>query len=158
MLFRSVRWGAPSIFFTRWLITGLGPWVNLSSGVASYPWLKFAFWDVLGELVWVAAYVTLGRLFSDRIQDLADLVGNVGYLLLGLVVAVASGYALLREFRRAAARADPGQNDQHRRLSEYSHLFLVLPVEPVAVSPTSAARNRNELTATASRARQRQTL
>ncbi|MGE3855445.1 MAG: DedA family protein [Dehalococcoidia bacterium] len=99
------RWGAPGVFFTRWLVTALGPWVNLSSGLAGFSYPKFLFWDVLGEVVWVAAYVTLGRLFSDRIQDLADLVGSVGWLLLALIVAAASGYALVREFRRAAARA-----------------------------------------------------
>jgi membrane-associated protein len=101
----GAKWGAPSIFFTRWLVTALGPWVNLSSGLSGYPWPKFLFWDVLGEVVWVAAYVSLGRLFADRVQDLADIVGNLGWLLLALVIAAASGYALLREFRRAAARA-----------------------------------------------------
>lgn len=101
----SARWGAPGVFFTRWLVTALGPWVNLSSGVAGFPYPKFLFWDVLGEVVWVAAYVTLGRVFSDRIQDLADLIGSIGWLLLALIVAAASGYALVREFRRAAARA-----------------------------------------------------
>lgn len=100
----SARWGAPGIFFTRWLVTALGPWVNLSSGVAGYPWHKFLFWDVLGEVVWVGAYVTLGRLFSDQVQDLADILSNLGWLLLALVIAGVSGYALVREFMRAAAR------------------------------------------------------
>ncbi len=100
----STRWGAPGIFFTRWLVTALGPWVNLSSGVAGYPWHKFLFWDVLGEVVWVGAYVTLGRLFSDQVQDLADILSNLGWLLLALFIAAVSGAALVREFLRAAAR------------------------------------------------------
>ena len=99
------HWGAPGIFFTRWLVTALGPWVNLGSGVAVYPWPKFLFWDVVGEAVWVAAYVTLGQLFHDRVADLADLLGNIGWLLLALLLAVASGWALVHEFRRAARRA-----------------------------------------------------
>lgn len=101
----SARWGAPSIFFSRWLVTALGPWVNLSSGVAGYPYPRFLFWDVLGEVVWVAVYVTLGRLFHDRVQQLAEILGNLGWLLLALVIAAASGYALRREIRRAAGRA-----------------------------------------------------
>lgn len=101
----SARWGAPSIFFSRWLITALGPWVNLSSGVARYPYPRFLFWDVLGEAVWVAVYVSLGRLFHDRVQYLAEIVGSLGWLLLALVIAGASGYALRREFRRAAGHA-----------------------------------------------------
>ena len=100
----SARWGAPGIFFSRWLVTALGPWVNLSSGVAGYPWHKFLFWDVLGEVVWVGAYVTLGRLFSDQVQDLADILSNLGWLLLALFIAAVSGAALVREFLRAAAR------------------------------------------------------
>src|SRR5579863_5541601 len=26
---KARRWGGPGIFFTRWLVTALGPWVNL---------------------------------------------------------------------------------------------------------------------------------
>lgn len=74
----SARWGAPGIFFTRWLVTALGPWINLSSGVAAYSWPKFLVWDILGESIWVLAYVSLGRLFHDRIQDLADLLTSIG--------------------------------------------------------------------------------
>ncbi|MFA7248202.1 MAG: DedA family protein [Dehalococcoidia bacterium] len=101
----SARWGAPGIFFSRWLITALGPWVNLTSGLSGYPWLKFLFWDLVGEAVWVAAYVTLGRIFADRVQDLSDLLGSIGWLLLALVIAVASGAELAYQFRRAARRA-----------------------------------------------------
>ncbi len=97
----SARWGAPGIFFTRWLVTALGPWVNLSSGVAAYPWPRFLFWGVLGELVWVGAYVNLGRLFSNRVQDMADIIGNLGWGLLALALAVLSGWALVRELRKA---------------------------------------------------------
>lgn len=100
----SARWGAPGIFFSRWLVGGLGPWINLSSGVAAYPWRRFLFWDMLGEAVWVGVYVTLGRLFSDRVQDLADLLGSIGWLLLALAVAALSGWELARQFRRAARR------------------------------------------------------
>ena len=98
----TVRWGAPGIFFTRWLVTGLGPWVNVTSGVAGYPWLRFLVWDVLGEGVWVATYVTLGLLFSNRIADLAELLGSLSWLLLGLVLTIASGWELLRHLRISA--------------------------------------------------------
>ncbi len=29
------RWGGAGIFFSRWLVTPLGPWINLSSGMAA---------------------------------------------------------------------------------------------------------------------------
>src|SRR5579884_491200 len=46
------RWGAWSIFLTRWLITPLGPAVNLISGASEVPWLQFVVWDVFGEILW----------------------------------------------------------------------------------------------------------
>jgi len=101
------RWGAPGIFFSRWLITALGPWVNLSSGITAYSWPKFLIWDILGEAVWVTAYVSLGRLFHDRIEDLAELIGSIGWLLLALIILVVSGWELVRQLRHAAERANP---------------------------------------------------
>jgi len=62
------RWGGTGIFFSRWLVTPLGPWLNLTSGMAAYSWPRFVFWDVIGEVLWVVLYVMLGELFSDRVQ------------------------------------------------------------------------------------------
>ena len=73
----AARWGAAGIFLSRCVFGELAPWVNLSSGAAHYPWPRFVLWSVLGDAVWVGIYVTLGRLFSDRVQALADLVGSV---------------------------------------------------------------------------------
>ena len=61
--------------------------------------------------------MSLGRLFSDRVQDLADLAGNLGWLLLALVVAGASGYALLHELRR---HADATEADEEPDLASES--------------------------------------
>ena len=47
------RWGRSGVFISRWLVTALGPWVNLASGIAAYPWRRFLLWDVLGEVLWV---------------------------------------------------------------------------------------------------------
>jgi membrane-associated protein len=99
----TARWGAPSIFFSRWLVTALGPWVNLGSGVTHYAWPKFLLWDILGEVTWVTAYVALGILFSDQLHDVAQVVSNLGWLLLALLVAAGSGWELVRLERRARA-------------------------------------------------------
>ena len=96
----ALRWGAPGIFFSRWLVGALGPWINLSSGLTAYSWPRFLLWSAVGEMIWVGLYVSLGRVFSERVHDLAALAGNVGWLLLALIVAAASGYALLHELRR----------------------------------------------------------
>jgi len=93
------RWGGVGVFLSRWLLTPLGPWVNLTSGIAGYSWPRFLFWDVLGEALWVVLYVGLGKLFSDRVSALADLLGNLTWVIVGVLAAAILGWKLLRYFR-----------------------------------------------------------
>lgn len=93
------RWGGAGIFFTRWLVTPLGPWLNLTSGIANYPWGAFLIWDVLGETLWVVIYVLLGKFFSGRVQALLDILGNLSWVIVGLIAAVILTWQLLRSLR-----------------------------------------------------------
>jgi membrane-associated protein len=102
----SKRWGGAGIFFSRWLITELGPWLNVTSGVAAYPWRKFLLWDVLGEILWVVVYVLLGYFFSDRVQVLAELLGNLAWALLAFIVAAFLGWKVFRYLRPLKTAAD----------------------------------------------------
>ena len=99
----SKKWGGPGIFFSRWLITELGPWLNVTSGIAGYPWRRFIFWDVLGEVLWVVLYVMLGYIFSDRVQYIAEILGNLAWAILALIVAIILGWKLFRYFRPAVS-------------------------------------------------------
>jgi hypothetical protein len=72
------------IFLSRWLVTPLGPWLNLTSGIAGYSWPRFLFWDVTGEVLWVVIYVNLGKIFSDRVSALAELLGNLTWVIVGV--------------------------------------------------------------------------
>jgi len=95
------RWGALGIFLTRWLITPLGPWLNLTSGMTGYPWMRFFIWDALGEILWVVLYVMLGIFFSDRVQALVEVLGNLAWVIVGLIAAVILGWKLLRYMQTA---------------------------------------------------------
>jgi membrane protein DedA with SNARE-associated domain len=88
------RWSGAGIFLSRWLVTALGPWVNVTSGIAAYPWRRFLLWDVLGEVLWVVLYVVLGYVFSDRVQAIAEILGNLAWVIVGLIVAVILGWKL----------------------------------------------------------------
>ena len=104
----SRRWGGAGIFFSRWLVGPLGPWINLSSGITAYPWHRFIVWDVMGEVLWVVLYVMLGNLFSDRVEDLADLLGNVTWVIVGVLAATILGWKLFQYFRNSGAtQGDP---------------------------------------------------
>ena len=93
------RYGGLGIFLSRWLITPLGPVINLTSGMSGYPWGRFLFMDITGELLWVILYVFLGAVFSDRIQALSNLVDDFAWMLVSLVAAIALGWMLVRRLR-----------------------------------------------------------
>lgn len=99
----SMKWGGPGIFFSRWLVTQLGPWINVTSGIAGYPWGRFILWDVLGEVLWVILYVMLGYIFSDRVQYISEILGNLAWAIFALIISIIFGWKLFRYFRPAAS-------------------------------------------------------
>jgi membrane-associated protein len=98
---KSRAWGGPGIFLTRWLLSPLGPWINLVCGTAGYPWRRFLFWDALGEITGAAIYISLGRIFSDRVMAMNAVLGNLTWAVVALAAAAILGYRLLRYRRRA---------------------------------------------------------
>jgi membrane protein DedA with SNARE-associated domain len=91
------RQGA-GVFLSRWLLTPLGPVVNIICGVTNYSWPRFLVYDVLGEALWVTLYVLLGQFFSDRVQAMNDLLGDFTWTIVGLIIALALGWILYRQF------------------------------------------------------------
>jgi membrane protein DedA with SNARE-associated domain len=101
---KSKAWGGPGIFITRWLLSPLGPWINLVSGTARYPWRRFLFWDILGEITGATVYISLGRFFSDRVMSLYAVLGDLTWAIAALLATIILGYQLLKYLRRARVR------------------------------------------------------
>jgi membrane protein DedA with SNARE-associated domain len=93
------RWGGLSILLTRFLLTPLGPVINILAGAARYPLRSFLLYDLLGEAIWVGSYVGLGYAFSANWDVLADFLGSGTRLVSLLVVVVVLGWLLLRALR-----------------------------------------------------------
>lgn len=103
------KWGAMSIFLSRWLITPLSPWLNITSGLAGYSWPKFLLWTTLGKFLWVLIYVLLGMLFSDHVQEIADFAGDLTWLIIGLAAAAILGWLMFKSVRAETPASDgPG--------------------------------------------------
>ncbi len=100
---RARRWGGAGVFFSRWLVTPLGPWINLASGAAEYSWLQFTLWDFLGESLGAALYIWLGRIFSDRVQQVSAILGDSGWAIIGILVAAVLGWKLFVKRQPAGA-------------------------------------------------------
>jgi len=90
----SMKWGGTGVFFSRWLITPLGPWLNVTYGISEYPWHRFLLWSVLGEILWVVLYVLLGKIFSYQVLALTEILGDMAWVIIGLFVSLALGWTL----------------------------------------------------------------
>jgi membrane-associated protein len=102
------RRGAIAVFLSRWLVSALGPYVNLAAGAAGQPWAQFALWGALGEGVWVGMYIGLGFYFTGNIAAASGMALNLlGFLGAG-AVALGLGWWLvytLRADKRQVANA-----------------------------------------------------
>lgn len=94
------RWGGLGVFLSRWLLTAVGPYVNLTSGLMGYHLLRFSFWDIIGEILWVGLYVQIGRFFSDQLATISDALGDLTWVVLGVVAILFIGYKLLQSLRQ----------------------------------------------------------
>lgn len=90
------RYGATGVFFTRWLVTPLGPAVNVAAGAGGLSWPRFTLAATTGEIIWVAAYIGLGYGFAANVEALAGLIGNLSLGVAALTVAVYLGYRLVK--------------------------------------------------------------
>ncbi len=88
------RKGTLAVFLSRWLVSPLGPWVNLLAGSTRYDWPRFTAAGVTGEAVWAGLYVGAGYGFAGNIQAASDMLGSVLGIVAGLGAAVALGYWL----------------------------------------------------------------
>jgi len=104
------RWGGLAVFMSRWLLTPLGPWINLSSGITDYSWPHFFLWCALGEGLWVVIYVMIGIYFSEYVQALGDLLATFSLVLVGVFVAVVLGWKVFQFFKSANGQSPVNQS------------------------------------------------
>ncbi len=93
--------GAIAVFFSRWMFSVLGPYVNLLAGGAGMRWATFTAMGIAGEIVWVVVYIGLGYTASGSLTQIGELLGNATGLMASLAVTVGLGWLLWRRRRQA---------------------------------------------------------
>ncbi len=93
---RLVTRAGRTVFLSRWLVSALGPYVNLAAGTAHVGWRRFSLAATLGEIVWVGLYVGLGIVFASHLDAVGATVPSVLLALAAAAGAVMAGRALLR--------------------------------------------------------------
>lgn len=99
------RRGGVAVFLSRWLLSPLGPYVNLAGGAAHLAHHRFTLASAAGEALWVAGYLTLGFTFADDIVALADMLGSASGLLAALAVLLGAGLWLRRALNERQKKA-----------------------------------------------------
>jgi membrane-associated protein len=97
------RQGASAIFFSRWLVSPLGPWVNLVAGSAAFAWARFTSFGVAGEAVWAGLYVGTGYGFAGNVEAASQMLGSVLGMIAGAGAVLVLGYWLFSSSRAEGA-------------------------------------------------------
>lgn len=91
--------GNVAVFLTRWLLSPLGPYLNLMAGASGFSWPRFTLAGLLGETVWVGLYTGLGATFSESVTQMAEISGNISGFLAAGAIAAFLGFKLQQAMR-----------------------------------------------------------
>ena len=100
----SAKWGGMGVFLSRWLLSPLGPYVNFIGGASGVKWPVFTLAAAAGEAIWVSLYTGLGFVFSDQIEMVADIAGNLSGFLTAAALAILLGRMASRSNHKRQAR------------------------------------------------------
>jgi len=95
----TARWGGLGVFFSRWLASPLGPYVNFASGITRQRWFNFTLWAIMGEIIWVTLYLGLGFTFAQNINAIAEIAADISGIIAGGIVTLALGLWLRHVLR-----------------------------------------------------------
>lgn len=101
----AARSGAAGVFLSRWLVSPLGPPLNLVAGSLGMRWARYSLAGAAGEAVWVGGYAALGFAFAGSIGAIAALLGDLTWTLAAGAVSVVLGLRLRAAF--IAEKAKP---------------------------------------------------
>lgn len=79
------KYGQVSIFITRFIITGLGPYLNYVIGLQKYKFRKFIVFVILGEILYALELLLVGYIFKDTFEDIMNMFLDFSYLILILI-------------------------------------------------------------------------
>ena len=106
------RRGGIAIYLTRWLLTPLAVPTNLIAGSSGYPFLKFLFFDIVGELTWILLFGGVGYAVGSQWELISDVIANFSGLIVSVLIISAGIYLVVRYRRNAAANSDPSMSEE----------------------------------------------
>ncbi len=101
------RRGMSAIFLSRWLVSALGPYVNVVAGSTGYSWRRFTLVAAMGEAFWAGLYVGTGYVFAGNIEAAGEMLSSILGLLGGAAAVLVLGFWLWSARRGDVAETLP---------------------------------------------------
>lgn len=95
-----VRYGVTFLLVSKF-IPGMNALAAPLAGSAGAGWIQFLFFDAAGAAVWIAAWGTVGYLFSSQLDMIGNMVGRTGFRLFLLIVALTGGWIAFKYLQRS---------------------------------------------------------
>ncbi|HEX7555500.1 MAG TPA: DedA family protein [Leptolinea sp.] len=97
------KFGGWMIVVTRSILSTLAIPTNLTAGSSEYPFTRFLMFDMVGEVIWILGYGSLGYEFGNSWEDISDFLMNISGFLAALVVVCILVYLLMKSMPRKIA-------------------------------------------------------
>jgi len=89
-----------SIFFSRFVVTGLGSAVNILSGITKIPFKKYFLYEFTGEVIYVLMLSSLGYIFGVEWKSIYGIVEDLsGLIIIILIIVIAAIYYFKRKHK-----------------------------------------------------------
>ena len=137
------RWGGSSLVAAKF-VPGVSVVAAPMAGAAGMSVARFVAYDALAGAVWSAAFLGLGFVFSDQIQELLAMLAHAGAVALVALVLAVVGFVAWRWWRRrrfARAAALPRiAADDLQALLERGEAPLIIDVRSAAAAELDPRR------------------
>jgi membrane protein DedA with SNARE-associated domain len=105
---RTVEWmrrhGTKGVFFGR-MVPGIRSLVSIPAGLFAMPFWRFTLLTLAGSAIWNALFITLGYTLGSNwhvIEPFTDVISNIVYAVIALLVVIWVVRLVRREHRRRA--------------------------------------------------------
>jgi membrane protein DedA with SNARE-associated domain len=94
-----VRYGVKLLLISKF-IPGMNALSAPLAGSAGADWMEFAVYQTAGSAIWIAAWGTVGYLFSTQLDEIGIVIGRAGFRLSLLIVVLAAAWIALKYTQR----------------------------------------------------------
>ena len=134
------RHGGKIIVVARF-VEGLRQANGIIAGISGMPWLRFLSFNVLGALLWVGVWTSLGDLAGTHIDQIYQALRRYELYLLAALAVLITGVIIYRARRRGERRACDASDDEPVAPGESGGgIRSGAPATPRATAPTGPGR------------------